>query len=191
MTLWFFSFIPAHTLSLSNFPAENFPSFIHTSCTIKTVFSTRLWIENFLTFTQTCAGVDKRNAEKQTETKKRCVIKHALIPCLENIQPLFGECSVQSLWLMAKPQVGAIPFLFVSPTPAFPFQAVSPAAFHSSPLGGEPHSCTYGGEAFSQETGRLSRFFQDCNDLGVQLKIFFHSLYSLHILCSIQHHFIW
>lgn len=89
------------------------------------------------------------------------------------------------------PQVGAVPFLFVPPTPDFPFRGLSPAAFHSSPLGEEPHSCTSWGEGLSQETGKLSSSFQDCNDLGIQLKIYFCSLCSLHILFSNQHHFIW
>lgn len=114
--------------------------------------------------------------------------------------PVFREHSAPFWWVLCSvsladgktsashPQVGAVPFLFVSPIPAFPFQAVSPAAFHSSPF---PHSCTYGGEGFSQERGRLSRFFSKLQWLGCTAQDLFHSLYSLHILCSIQHHFIW
>lgn len=89
------------------------------------------------------------------------------------------------------PQVGAVPFLFVPPFPHFPFRGVSPDVFHSSPLGEEPHSCTYWAQGFSQETGRFSSSFQDCSDLGIQLKIYFYSLFSLPILFFSRHRFIW
>lgn len=125
--------------------------------------------------------------------------KVELNPCLENICSSFGDCSVQSLTgphiktSASASRVGTVPLLCLPSAPDFQFK-FTVASFSSlfSLRGKTTELQSLRIWILSRNSCfRLFNSFQDCNDLGKQLKIyFFPPPCSLHIVFSNKHHFI-